>query len=816
MADDHLREIITRLEIIEARITNLESRVNSSEVQTTPVVPPPVVANMLRPLSEKPQQDVAERQATQKVVYVRQSPEQLTRGEQILAEQNAKASADAEYKIGAKVLPWVGAAVLILSIIFGVSIAYEKGWITPTIIFAGGVALCCGFIGVGQWLRDEREQFGQILTGIGSCGLYCTFAAGHIAQNLFDGKTLTILFLGLSLINLGYCYWRSSTAFLTIGVLGGFIGALMPLQERNVPLHLALHALILVPSAIIIARRKWFTFACLLYPLAMAVLATAQWMNQDHWLKVGSLYFTALVCAAAYGKAYKEAEWDLRSLHLLFSFAGTAWIAFEVRDGYPGSAHIIGFGILIYLLSLLKWDETVKSRLQLAAAGIPLVLAPWGGTKIEASFILAALSLLLAGISQVRFAKTASIFSALLAGLSVTAYLTAHAQGSMTSQVEFILLPLLLLVLGVAVYVLNKQVKLTNQILLGGALVMVPLLNRLVLLTLMQSPTQLRWEDSFLWGLLAGVYALAIIGKRFSVKGPVTFAICLAATALVFWGFTLYQESLTRFQFELPLLIGMTGAVLLTTWSQSKVGSDDQVTLRAIAAWPIGLLFVRFGTLTLSPFVPTPFAAYLSAITGVVVLCILTIRKRTPEFWSATYMLWLIAIFIMFSWYPPRERFAIAQHGLQFGALVFSAIAYDRFLSTPAAMRVMQSIVGLFFFTNLNIHIFTLHSIGALEGPVITVAWAVYATALLILGFAIRASELRYSGLLLIGVTTFKLLTADLATTPDGPRFLITLAVGLAMIGGGYLYIRLQNRLLGEPASEASRPQDERPTVPES
>jgi len=816
MADDSTKEIIARLEIIEARITSLESRTNARDGQPAPVTPPPVAVSMLRPQPENPQPVIAERPIPQKIVYARQSPEEERLGQKIIADQSAKASADAEYNIGARVLPWFGAAVLILSIVFGVSIAYEKGWITPTIIFAGGVVLCLGFIGVGQWLRDEREQFGQILTGIGSCGLYCTFAAGHIAQNLFDGKTLTLLFLGLSLVNLGYCYLRSSTAFLTIGILGGFLGALMPLQEQNVPLHLALHALILIPSALIIAKRKWFVYACLLHPLAMAVLAPAQWMDQAHWLKVGSLYFTALVCAAAYGKAYKEAEWDARSLHLLFSFAGTAWIAFEVRDGYTGSAHIVGFGILIYLISLLKWDETVKGRLQLAASGIPLILAPWGGTKIEATFILAALSLVLAGISQIRFAKAASIFSSVLAGLSIAAYLTAHAQGSMTSNIEFILLPVLLVVSMIAVYALNKQIKLTDQIVLGGAIAMVPLLNRLIFLILLQSPSQLRWEDSFLWGLLGGIYALTLIGGRLKTKAPVAFGVCLVGGALFFWGFTIFQNVSAAFQSELPLVLALAGSVCVATWSLLKSGSGDILTLRAIAAWPIALLFVRFGALTLGQVLPTHFATYLTAIVGVSLICIYTMRKKTSEFWSANYLLWAIAIFVMFSWYPPRERYAIAQFGLQFGALVLSAFAFDRFLSYPAAIRVLQAGVGLYFFTHFNIRTFTLYSIGALEGPVITVAWAIYATALLILGFGIRASELRYCALALIAATSFKLLTIDLATTPDGPRFLITLAVGLAMIGGGYLYIRLQNRLLGEPASEASPSQDERPTVPES
>lgn len=804
MTEDHSKEILDRLAQLEERIARIEANKSEKSVFANPVTPPPFVKDVT-PKSEIPAQA---------------SPQQfrIPRPEPAIplsAKSTAQVNADAEYNLGAKFLPWLGAALVVLAIIFGVSIAYEKGWITPTIIFTGGVILCLGFIAVGQWLRDEREQFGQILTGIGSCGLYCTFAAGYLAQNLFDGKVLTLLYLALSLVNLAYCYWRSSTAFLTMGLIGGFLGVLMPLQELNVPLHLVLHALILIPCAVIISRRKWFGAACLLYPIAMLVLAPAQFMDQAHWLKVGSLYFTALVCVCAYGKAFRTSEWDTKSLHLMFSLAGTAWIAFEVRDGYMGSAHIVGFGALLYLLSLLKWDETVKNRLQLAAAGIPLILAPWGGTKIEAAFILIALSLGLAALSQFRFTKAASIFASIQAGLAVAAYLTAHAQGSMTLQVEFVLLPLLMLAIVVAAYSLNKTIPFKDDIVLAAALISIPILNRLVFLTFMNSPGEMTWQDSFIWGQLAGIYALSFVSWKLKTRSAASFTGMLAVLALAFFGWVIAQNEYMKFHFELPVICGVALALISTALTTEKNKLSEPSSVTGIVAVPLALLFVRFGAIVLAAFWPFPFAVHAAASVGIVIICLYTLRKNTHALWAANYALWFIAVYWLFSWEPPRERFAIAQLGLQFITLILSAYAFNRFLTVPATLRVCQAIAGFFIFTSLMVQIFTLHAIGAMPNVVATVAWAVYATALLVAGFAMRASELRYGGLILIGITAFKLLAVDLSTTPDGPRFLITLAVGLAMIGGGYLYIRLQNRLLGTGTTEASPTQGDRPTVQE-
>ncbi len=62
-----------------------------------------------------------------------------------------------------------------------------------------------------------------------------------------------------------------------------------------------------------------------------------------------------------------------------------------------------------------------------------------------------------------------------------------------------------------------------------------------------------------------------------------------------------------------------------------------------------------------------------------------------------------------------------------------------------------------------------------------------------------RVTEVRHAGLALLFLTGGKLILLDLSETAEFIRVAVTLGLGLAMIGGGYLYIRLQNRLAPKP-----------------
>jgi uncharacterized membrane protein len=79
----------------------------------------------------------------------------------------------------------------------------------------------------------------------------------------------------------------------------------------------------------------------------------------------------------------------------------------------------------------------------------------------------------------------------------------------------------------------------------------------------------------------------------------------------------------------------------------------------------------------------------------------------------------------------------------------------------------------------------------------LSITWSVYAISLLILGFRYRLRALRLVALGLFGVTVAKLVLLDLAVIEQEQifRILSFLVAGLLMIGGSYIYHRVEKRL---------------------
>jgi len=108
-------------------------------------------------------------------------------------------SPEAEYKIGAQVLPRVGAAVFLIGVLYLVGLAISRGYIMPTTQFVGEQILCAAFVVLGLIKRNEREDFGQVLVGIGSCGFYLSFAGANAFKHVISDEQLIALFVLLAL-----------------------------------------------------------------------------------------------------------------------------------------------------------------------------------------------------------------------------------------------------------------------------------------------------------------------------------------------------------------------------------------------------------------------------------------------------------------------------------------------------------------------------------------------------------------------------------------------------------------------------------------
>lgn len=288
---------------------------------------------------------------------------------------------DAEYFLGAQVLPRVGAAVLVLGIGYLVSLAISRGLLGPWSLFGLAVVVCLGFIGVGQLKRDEREQFGELMTGTGVAGLYVTFAAGHAYQNLYSGEVLVAQFLGLSLVSLLYSLWRNSLAFLGIGVLGGFSAAAMPLRQDAFVVTSVLHATVLGVATLVAARNRWSGALISIAVSGFAVaLGLAFGKAAGVPFGVGLIYLSAVALVVGWSRVRPEDEGPIASsicvAICLFVAIGFAYGAY---DRLPGTYHVLaGCALLAGLARGLYSASQARNYVWIGAALSAVAYAPIG------------------------------------------------------------------------------------------------------------------------------------------------------------------------------------------------------------------------------------------------------------------------------------------------------------------------------------------------------------------------------------------------------------------------------------------------------
>ncbi len=85
----------------------------------------------------------------------------------------------------------------------------------------------------------------------------------------------------------------------------------------------------------------------------------------------------------------------------------------------------------------------------------------------------------------------------------------------------------------------------------------------------------------------------------------------------------------------------------------------------------------------------------------------------------------------------------------------------------------------------------------------LSIVWAVYALALLGVGFWRRIRPARLAALALFGVTALKLVIFDMSNVSGLPRIMAFMVVGALMIGASYLYHRVE-KWLDAPADAES------------
>jgi uncharacterized membrane protein len=912
-----LNNLIDRLDRIEQRLSLLEKEGATSNYPRATPTPPPF-AHQANPTVIPPTSHTEPPTTTKTTTY---KPQRVSNEQ---ARQN-ETDPSSEYLIGAKILPWAGAILLIICITTFVTLAYRQGMITKEHIFGLATTICLGFIGAGQRLRDAKEQFGHLLTGLGSAGLYITFAAGHFAQGIYSNTIMIGLFVALSFINLAYSYWRESTAFLIIGSVGGYIAAILPISQGDIGSNLLLGTLITVPISLIISRHRWTVLSYLIIPSAILVFSFGLIQPGFEWQKVGVLILTALLGSYAYAAAWLEKETNTdQGVFLILSLAGVAWITFEVIDGPWGSLHIITYGLLLAALSIFTPKNLVTTRIQQAALFIPFLVAPWGASKPQAVFILAALAIAASVVSNKVQPRTISVLSGIVAILSVIAYIVTLVQNKIDSDLHNLaLLTVLILSVPIASISLSRnypknrdQVHFVSGFITAITVTMFLFISSginntlssfqglVITLTLVSvlfhvlsrvlDSLALKLVGSF-WSfaltlvisapLILGrttgldsylllnlvvlahwfvIYRLYISAQNKTPKDENEAVIILLPSALLIWdsisqllqlpsaGFDLFNASLysslitliifasfalrtkmsplyvictigghstfailVLHRIYLPirpiaseiLLTGLATALsfLLSRFQwDSKEPRSEHLTSQT-ATFQISF-FALYAGLILTANDPIAWTVHRSLIIwGAAIISILLAlhhRLNRPYHLIPAWAIWILIAITTYN----LALQSIPAVGLVLATQILLAFAGDKLLEEQLSHRALHCFLGSAIATQLGTLVFTHPAINLPVGPAITTSWAILATVALVAGFWARITALRHTGLVLLFLAGAKVIFFDLASTSELVRVGVTFILGLAMIGGGYLYIRLQSRLDPVPKESPGQP----------
>lgn len=450
---------------------------------------------------------------------------------------------DIEYKFGINGLLRGGAVVFVLALLFLVAIMVGRGAITPPVQFAGEVSLCLAFIGFGIWKRNEREDFGQLMVGIGSFGLYASFAGGYAYKHLYEGEPLVAMYTLLSLANLGFASWRSSKSFLCIGMLGGLVAAMMPMQKDKVLLDFALHFLILVPCAAIIIRNKWNGMAGLMWVISTAALIPATTSNFEQFWRVGATYLNCAIALFACGKVFKPSEFDKHAAIQTIMLVLTGFFAIAIDTGHKGSLHaIVLTAIAAGVGYVLRENEKARNATWLGGLIVFSIITPIGFTQNVAAFAygIEALALILVAIRY----KLVSVWAVSLATFlfSLVAYLyfpdkniVSLARFSPPLELLLIAISSVTVALNIRYALPNKSKEIQSGAMFCGGMLLVAFFVRALNVILGNGNTSLHIGAINTLALSLASIAVLVLANRFQRLAIYVLGTLTATTSFLFY-----------------------------------------------------------------------------------------------------------------------------------------------------------------------------------------------------------------------------------------------------------------------------------------
>lgn len=711
-----------------------------------------------------------------------------------------------EYKVGINGLLRGGAAVIVFALLFLVAMLISRGYLTPPVQFGGELALCAAFIGFGIRKIDEKEDFGQVLIGIGSFGLYASFAGAYAVKHLFSSETLLILYVLVSFANLGLARWRGSQTFLIIGFLGGLAAALLPMQRGNVPLTLGLHFLILIPCVFIVIRYRWMHLAALTWLVSAVALYPSVSSNYAEALRVGALYVNCAVALFAYGKTFRANVFDHKAVLSTAILVMSGLYAIGIDEGKKGSWHAIVLTLIALGVGWFLGDETRTKRTTWFGGLLVFVfLLPLGLRPSVASGAYALEATILFGVAL--WQSQTLIWKVGLGALSVAlgAYLLAIDRGravpwNLSINTELSVLALMSLAnVSQILFVLRRDLRKEYDLVLvaGGGFLVCGLLRSMFLL-FVRAPSGLSAYDIVLIGLgLSGLGAVLVaeVTKR---NGFFVLSAILCILELVpEIGFEQFEG--VRWTVIASLALSALTIVLFTrNLVKDRPHSEKQVVL-----FCSGLILSSLGCRLFQLVADTTWSSIGRTVPLGIAFGLLALLWTWMAGWRKSVYTLLCAWVAMvvnsvFALGLPRET---SPHWLILSMITISVTSLvSLYVLTLVPQRYEDAaatgtILGFWTLVSSLVHLLVLDlTLIVKDAAAWSTGWVITAIILIVSGFRFHRRHLRYGSLAIFGFTVLKVFLYDLSNLDSLVRVVILLLLGFGMLGGGYWYIIWRKR----------------------
>ncbi len=648
-----------------------------------------------------------------------------------------------EQRIGTRWVLMAGVITVIFAVGFFLKYAYENQWIGPW----GRVAIAGlgGLIALAIGEVTRRRGYDIVAKGVTALGfaiLYATVFAAHRWYGLIGSAPAYVLAIGVTVAAMGYAVVLDEVIAALLSLAGGYLTPVILSTGKNLPNLLFGYVLILSIGAMLCAyRRKWS---------GVTILA---------------FFGTYLLYTAWFEKFYRpvmDIRWPPAQLAVAVSWLAVFFLVFltlpvlhtlvhrtrsQVRDALPlvTNAAVV-FYYLWTILMEKHQDGLAVSCLVIGAAHLGLMALVILRCRIDRDLCNVLLIMGLACVS-----------------LAVPFHFEKQAI-SVVWAVEAIML-----------VVIGLRYRNTLVQAAAGA-VLALAIGRLALgLPLHTGPFQPVWNPAFgAWCFVAATVIVCHVLYRLDVR--------LDAGV---------RQTLTEVLYATGLLILMA-AISMELWHYG----DSFLKGRALRFLSAQMPLVQAGSLLLfaaRPLRPKgplcPVIAMTIAVVGSLFLAI-----EFPQFCADTRPLFVNAGFLK----------ALVMVAATFAGAWLLRRAEDRpewaseCISYPTVLSIAGILVLWVVMTEeIWLHFRSRRATGQWQFQAqmcISLLWALYATALLVVGFWRRIRPLRYIALGIFLLLLGKIFLIDTHTVETVYRIAGFLVTGLALVGVSYLYQYLRKK----------------------